>query len=144
MSFFRNKKKGSPPHRWYPEILHWRDGDRIHCWNIAQALTGEKFDWGTYHKYSGESGSGKYTFTYKSVDESGKIYLTDDDGEFVSFHFYKFINKARNETLKSRNLEQRVLQSEKYMELMSNFQQAFDELQEQDNHPKRLRDNRQQ
>ena len=46
MELFRNKKKGVPPHTQYPEILHWKDGDRINCWNIAQALTGEKFDWG--------------------------------------------------------------------------------------------------
>jgi len=138
MGFFTNKKKGKPPHTWYPEILHWREGDRINCWNIAQALTGEKFDWATFHKYSGGSGSGQYTFTYKSVDESGIIYLSDDDGGLVSFHFYKFIKKSRNETLKSRGLEQQITDSEKYMELMSNFQHAFDELQEQDNHPKRL------
>ncbi|GAB5410557.1 MAG: hypothetical protein BalsKO_29220 [Balneolaceae bacterium] len=138
MAFFKNKKKGVPPHTWYPEILHWKEGDRVHCWNIAQALTGEKFDWATYHKYSGDSGSGQYTFTFKSVDESGMIYLSDADGDLVSFHFFKFIKKARNETLKTRALEQRITESEKYMELMTNFQVAFDELQEQDNHPKRL------
>lgn len=44
MGLFRNKKKGVPPHTWYSEILHWKEGDRINCWNIAQALTGQKFD----------------------------------------------------------------------------------------------------
>ena len=139
MRLFRNKKKGVAPHTWYPEILHWGEGDAINCWNIAQALTGEKFDWGTYRKYSNsESASGQYTFSYRSVDETGKIYLEDAEGHLVDFHFYKFVKYARNETLKSRKLEQRVTESEEYMELMSNFQQAFDELQEGDNHPKRL------
>lgn len=139
MRLFRNKKKNVAPHTWYPEILHWKDGDRINCWNIAQALTGQKFDWGTYHKYTdATSASGQYVFTFRSVDEFGKIYLEDDDGDLVEFHFYKFIKYARNETLKSRKLEQRVIESKDYMELMGNFQKAFDELQEADNHPKRL------
>lgn len=72
------------------------------------------------------------------MDSQGKIYLSDEEGDLVEFHFYKFIKYARNETLKSRALEQQVIQSKEYMELMQNFQQAFDELQEQDNHPKRL------
>ncbi len=139
MKFFRNKKRGIPPHTWYPEILHWKEGDRVNCWNIAQALTGEKFDWATYRKYSSsDSSTGQHIFMYRSVDEDGKIYLADDNGDLVSFHFYKFIKYARNETLKSRMLEQRVLESKEYMELMDNFQKAFDELQEADNHPKRL------
>lgn len=139
MGLFTNKKKGVPPHTWYPEILHWKEGDRINCWNIAQALTGgSKFDWGTYHRYSGEKASGQYTFNYKSVDELGKIYVSDGEDNLVEFHFYKFIKYSRNETLKTRALEQKVTQSKEYMELMGNFQQAFNELQEKDGHPKRL------
>ncbi len=139
MGLFTNKKRGKAPHSWYPEILHWKEEDRINCWNIAQALGGEKFDWGTYNKYrDSTSATGQYVFTYKSVDALGKIYLADDDGDLVEFHFYKFIKYARNETLKTRALKQRVTDSEEYMELMQNFQQAFDELQEADNHPKRL------
>ncbi|MBO6794093.1 MAG: hypothetical protein JJ895_09285 [Balneolaceae bacterium] len=139
MKFFGNKKRGVPPHTWYPEILHWKEGDRINCWNIAQALSGEKFDWGTFKKYAGSNaGAGQYVFSFRSVDEQGIIYLEDENGELVSFHFYRFSKYARNETLKSRKLEQRVLESKEYMELMDNFQQAFNELQAADNHPKRL------
>lgn len=139
MKFFRSKKRGVPPHTWYPEILHWKEGDRINCWNIAQALSGEKFDWATYRKYSdATSATGQQIFSYRSVDEQGFIYLEDDDGDLVSFHFYKFYKYARNETLKSRKLEQRVVESKEYMELMDNFQKSFDELQAADNHPKRL------
>ena len=139
MGLFRNKKKGVAPHSWYPEILHWKDGDRINCWNIAQALTGQKFDWGTYHKYTDPiSAKGQYVFTFRSVDEFGKIYLEDDDGDLVDFHFYRFIKYSRNETFKSRKLEQRVVESKDYMELIGNFQKAFDELQEADNHLKSL------
>ncbi|RNC83020.1 MAG: hypothetical protein ED557_09870 [Balneola sp.] len=140
MGWFKNKKKGVPPHTWYPEILHWQEGDKINCWNIAQAIAvGWKFDWGTFRKYSNaDNAHGQYIFTYKSVDEHGKIYLTDDDEHIVEFHFFRFIKYARNESLKSRNMLSKVNNSQEYMELMKNFQQAFNELQEGDNHPKRL------
>jgi uncharacterized protein YuzE len=80
---------------------------------------------------------GKGVFNYKSVDEQGNIYL-DYEGEIVSFEFWRFIKSAKNETLESRKLEDNYKKSERYMELMSTFQNAFDELQEEDNHPKRL------
>ena len=138
MGLFRNKKKGVAPHTWYPEILHWREGDQINCWNIAQTISvsGKKFDWGTYHKYAQTGMS--VGFKYKSVDQHGKVYLEDEEGHLVEFEFYRLIKYARNETLKSRKLEQQLADSRDYMELMQNFQQAFDELQAADNHPKRL------
>ena len=141
MGLFRNKKKGVPPHSWYPEILHWKKDDRINCWNIAQvvSVSGSKFDWATFNKYrTATSSAGRHTFKFKSVDQFGKVYLEDEDGDLVEFHFYRLIKYARNETLITRKIECRVSDSEKYMELMENFQQAFDELQAEDNHPKRL------
>jgi len=72
------------------------------------------------------------------VDELGNTYLEDSDGHLVEFQFYRLIKYARNETLKTRKLEQRLIDSKQYMELMGNFQQAFDELKAADNHPKRL------
>jgi len=140
MGLFKNKKKGIAPHTWYPEILQWKQGDEINVWNIAQAIAvGWKFDWGTYNKYAGaDSAAGQHIFTFKSVDELGNTYLEDSDGHLVEFQFYRLIKYARNETLKTRKLEQRLIDSKQYMELMGNFQQAFDELQAADNHPKRL------
>ena len=131
MGLFRNKKKGVAPHLWYPEILQWREGDKINVWNIAQAIAvGWKFDWGTYNRYSNaDSANGQHMFTFKSVDEFGNTMLADEDEHLVEFQFYRLIKYARNETLKTRKLEQRVNDSGRYMELMSNFQQAFDELQ---------------
>ena len=138
MSWFRNKKKGIPPHTWYPDILHWREGDRVHCWNIYSAMDKKKFDHGTFHKYIDQSGFGKAMFTYKSVDEHGRIYLEDDEGHLIDFEFWRFIKKSSNESLKSRQVEQRLKDSKQYMELMEKFQHAFNELQEADNHPHRL------
>lgn len=142
MGLFTNKKKGQPPHTWYPEILHWRQGDKISCWNIAKAIGYMKGKTKDLYKYmSGveqmHGGFGKGTFKYKSVDESGNIYL-EYDGEIVQFEFWRFIKASENDSLKSRMLEGDVKNSKKYMELMSTFQHAFDELQEQDDHPKRL------
>lgn len=140
MALFKHKKIGLPPHTWYPEILHWEEGDRLNCWNIGQAIAvGWKFDWGTYKKYSSNGDArGHYMFTFKSVDQFGKLYVTDDDGHLVEFHFFRFIKYARNETLKTRMMNSKVNDSQDYMELMSTFQKAFNELQEADNHPKRL------
>ena len=81
---------------------------------------------------------GKVRFIYKSVDENGSIYVTDPDGHLVQFEFWRFNKVSTNETLKSRLIEQKQQNSESYMELMKNFQHAFNELQEADDHPKRL------
>ncbi len=142
MGFFKNDKKGKPPHTWYPEILHWRKGDRIFCWNIAKAIGYMNAKSKDLYKYMTAAeqmsgGFGKASFSYKSVDESGNIYLEYED-HTVQFEFWRFIKAAENESLKSRNLQDDVKHSEKYMELMSTFQHAFDELQEADEHPKRL------
>ena len=145
MGLFTNKKKGQPPHTWYPDILHWREDDQVFCWNIAKAIgymNANSSDLYKYlHKDGMQTGYGKATFKFKSVDETGKIYLEDGDGLLVEFEFYKFIKAAKNESLISRKVEQNQRNSKDYMELMDNFQHAFDELQEKDNHPKRLGEN---
>lgn len=139
MGFFSNSKKGKPPHTWYPDILHWKEGDEIYCWGIISALGIWNFSWAIYHKYVDSlSGTAKGTFYFKSVDKEGNIFLEDKKGNLIQFEFWRFIKKARNESLKSRRIEGQVKQSEEYMELMKEFQNAFNELQESDNHPHRL------
>lgn len=142
MGLFTNKKKGKPPHTWYPEILHWREGDKIFCWNIAKAIGYINTKSKDLYKYMSAAeqmsgGFGKATFLYKSVDENGNVYL-EYDGETVQFEFWRFIKSSENESLKSRNLQDDVKNSKRYMELMFTFQHAFDELQEADDHPVRL------
>ena len=142
MGLFTNKKKGKAPHTWYPDILHWREGDKIFCWNVAKAIGYAKAKPQDYYKFLDHSstGFGKGTFKFKSVDGQGNIYL-DHDGDIVQFEFFRFIKVAQNESLASRKLELQYLDSERYMELMHTFQKAFDELQEEDKHPKRLGEN---
>lgn len=69
------------------------------------------------------------------------IYVEDKDGNLMEFEFYRFIKKSKNESLKSRKVSSKIGNTKEYMELINNFQQAFDELQEADNHPKRLGNN---
>ena len=143
MGLFRNKKQGKPPHTWYPEILHWREGDIIHCWNIAKAIGYVKVTTKDLNLYmsngtSPVTGYASARFKFRSVNENGMIYLEFENDLLVEFEFWRFIRCAENESLRSRKIEDREESSQQYMELMKNFQKAFDELQEADNHPKRL------
>lgn len=131
---FRSNKKGKPPHTWYPDILHWKEGDEIYCWGILSALGFENFSWANYHKHTDpHSGAAKGTFYFKSVDKDGSIFVEDENGNIVRFEFYRFIRKSRNESLISRQAEAQVRESEEYMELIQEFQKAFDHLQVSDN-----------
>ena len=133
MGWFTSKKKGKPPHTWYPDILHWREGDKVFCWNVLGAMNQWKMDWGTYSKYSNaHSAHGKAMFTFKSVDKNGVIYLEDEDGHLVEFEFYRFVKRSRNETMLTRERKRRVEESQEYMQLMRDFQKAYDELQRAD------------
>jgi hypothetical protein len=139
MGIFSNNKKGTPPHTWYPDILHWQEGDEIYCWGIMSAFGLMNFSIANYHKYDDSSGAAaKGTFYFKSVDENGNIFLEDENENIVQFEFWRFIKKARNESLKSRQKQQQLKESEEYMDLIYKFQKAFNELQESDGHPHRL------
>ena len=136
MGFFsRNKKAGRPPHEWYPEILHWKDGDVVNCWSLMKAFGRAKVTSEDLRRYIYSQKPNAVTlsarFKYKSVDARGMVYL-EHEGDLVEFEFWRLISCAENETLKSRKVGERMKESAKYMELMEHFQQAYDELQEQD------------
>lgn len=139
MGFFKNDKKNKPPHTWYPAILHWQEGDIIYCRNISRAFGYKNAKTEDILKYMKPNEVvGKVRFIYKSINKDGSIYLTDSDDHLVQFEFWRFIKVSTNETLKSRLVEQKQQDSEGYMELMKNFQNAYNELEESDN-PKRLK-----
>lgn len=145
MPFFSRKNKiaGQPPHTWYPDILHWQEGDSIYCGNIAKAIGYNKANTKALALYDGPKSAFGYPterFTYKSVDSKGMIYVEDGKGHLHTFEFWRFIKASDNLSLKSRQVQAQQSDSEQYMELIKNFQQAFNELQEKDNHPKRLGD----
>src|SRR5699024_11393173 len=112
MGLFSNKKKGKPPHTWYPDILHWQEGDEIYCWAVLSAIGWMNFSMVDYHKYvDWNSAWGKGTFLYRSVDKSGNIFLEDESGNIVQFEFWRFIKKSQNESLKSRDRKSTRLNS---------------------------------
>ncbi|MEO9884735.1 MAG: hypothetical protein ABJR05_13590 [Balneola sp.] len=131
MGFFKNDKKGKPPHTWYPEILHWREGDTIYCWNVMSALGSNKKSMAQIHRYIPEGGGfAKTHFKFSGVNSNGKIFVEDNDGNILEFQFYRFIRKSENESLANRMAQNRLKGTEDYMELMENFQQAYEELAE--------------
>lgn len=139
MGFFKNDKKGKPPHTWYPDILHWREGDNLYCWNVMSALGGNKQSWAEIHRYTPQGGGfAKAHFTFVGVNSEGKIFVKDKEENLLEFEFYRFIKKSKNESLANRMVQDRLKGTENYMELMKNFQISFDELQEADENPKRL------
>jgi len=140
----KNKYEGQPPHTWYPDILHWREGDSLFCSNVQQSVGFLKVKPKYLKMYfdtpKDEIGFLSAKFTYKSVDASGMIFVEDVKGHLHSFEFWRFIKSSDNLSLKSREIKERQANSESYMELIQNFQTAFNELQEKDEHPKRLGD----
>ena len=139
MGFFKNDKKGKPPHTWYPDILHWREDDSIYCWNVMSALGNNKQSWAEIHRYTPEGGGfAKAHFTFVGVNSEGKIFVKDKEENLLEFEFYRFIKKSKNESLANRMVQDRLKGTENYMELMKNFQRSYDELQEADENPKRM------
>lgn len=133
MGLFTNKKKGRPPHTWYPDILHWREGDSIYCWNVISALGNNKNSWPEIHRYTPKGGSfAKAHFKFIGVNSDGKIFAKDNDGHLLEFEFYRFIKKSKNESLANKLVQDRLKGTEDYMELMKSFQKAYNELTESD------------
>lgn len=133
--FRKNDKAGKAPHTWYPDILHWREGDTIHCWNIYKAIGYIKADGRDLVRFTGAETSAfgypSARFKYRSVSSDGKIFVEYND-HLHEFEFWRFIKVAENESLASRKLEERVQETDQYMQLMKHFQEAFDELQTKD------------
>jgi hypothetical protein len=133
MGLYTNKRKGKPPHTWYPDILHWREGDSIYCWGVMSALGSNKKSMAQIHRYIPEGGGfAKAHFKFIGVNSEGTIFVEDNDSHLLEFEFYRFIKKSENESLANRMVQDRLKGTEHYMELMENFQQAFDELSESD------------
>ena len=118
--------------------MHWQEGDKIYCWNVLSAL-GSKKSWAEVHRYFPQGGGiAKAHFTFIGVDAGGKMFVKDEKENLVEFDFYRFIKKSKNESLDNRIMQDRIKGTESYMELMEDFQQAFNELQEEAQHPKPL------
>lgn len=131
MNFFKSDKN-LPPHKINSELLHWREGDEIIARNIkitglVSLLTALETDNLNSHYY------------FKSFTKDGHIIVANkESGNLEKVRLKKFLKHAQNISLKNRALKSDIENSEEYMELMEEFQKAFNELQESDNHPHRL------
>ena len=126
MGLFTNKKKGRAPHSWYPEILHWKEGDEVIARNVHPKNPLTKL-------IAFESGKLNLTYIYRGLTADGRIIVEEkDSGEYHKLLFYKFVKKAKNITLKGRMITHELDTSNEYMELMQEFQKAYTELETSD------------
>jgi hypothetical protein len=104
-------RKSQPPHVRWPEIMHWRKGDKF------------SFGFGT------SLSAGHTQGQLLSVTEDGYAYF-----DFCGDHFCLPISwvVGQNQGLQNRRISQAVKDSDEYMELIKQFNVAFDELQRRD------------
>ncbi len=120
-------QKNQAPHIWYPEILHWHEGDEIRARNANAKNWFSKL-------MAFEVGRLNIFYYYKSVTSDGYIIVEEKEtGHLHKLIFKKFIRKATNISFKNRSIHSDIDTSKEYMALMEEFQKAYVELQESDN-----------
>lgn len=130
MGLFKNTKKSIPPHKLYPEILHWRDGDEIENIDFHKMERVNKFNAILMRI---DRVTPLATYLYKSLTSDGFIIVEEKETKHLQkIKFDKFVKQANNLSLKSRGVEQDLDYSKEYMELIDTFQKAYIELQESD------------
>ena len=130
MGLFR--RKNIPAHKLHPDVLHWREGDEIVARNIKVK--------GPISKVMAfEVGKLNITYYYKGLTDDGFIILEEKEtGHLDKVAFKKFIKHAKNMSFKNRSLKQDLEQSKDHMELIDEFQKAYNELQVSDKNRKLL------
>jgi len=119
--------KQQAPHTWYPEILHWKEGDEIKARNANAKSWFSKI-------MAFEVGKLNIFYYYKGVTSDGFIIVEEKEtGHLHKLLFKKFIRKATNLSYKNRTINSDIDTSKEYMALMDEFQKAYLELQEADN-----------
>jgi hypothetical protein len=126
MGFFKKDKKGIPPHKLHPDVLHWKEGDEIVARNVKLK--------GWFSKIIAfEDGYLNMTYLFKAVTDDGYIIVEEKESNNLhKVEFRKFIKKANNNSLINRSIKQDLNHSKDYMELIDNFQQAYTDLEESD------------
>lgn len=135
MGFFKNDKRGNPPHIWYPEILHWEVGDEI------RSIDYEKFENLSFVEKLMLRIDGFLEkevipinfYFYKGVTDKGFIIIEQKESKrLFKLSFQNFIKDALNLSFQERSIRQELNKSKEYMELIESFQQAYSELEESD------------
>lgn len=100
------------PHERWPEIMHWKKGDKF---ETLGAYCGQAF--------------------LVSITEDGSAYVTEGLGPGDISRPEKWAISAlvgKNRSLRSRRISAEIKQSNEYMELINQFNLAFEELQRRD------------
>lgn len=130
MGLFANKKKGQPPHKIHPEVLHWKENDEIENIDFQKMERKSKFNT-VVMRIDGVTPMTIYL--YKSLTNDGYIIVEEKETQHLhKIEFERFVKQCNNLSLKSRWIEQDLDQSKEYMELIESFQQAYSELEESD------------
>lgn len=139
--FKKNNKKSNPPHTWYPDILHWREGDAIRCIDYGE-VEYNNYIQNLMLRIDGmidEDAVPMNVYLYKGITDRGFIIIAEkDSGRLHKIEFKKFIKNAINLSLRNRSIEEDLSYSKEYMELIDSFQKAYNELQESDEAKKLL------
>lgn len=131
MSLFK-KRKEIYPHKVNSQLMHWREGDEIFARNIKAKSWFSKM-------IAFERNSLNIIYIFRGLTKNGSVILEEKEtGHLEKTELRKFLKYAKNKSLKNRLLKNDLDESKEYMELLETFQKAFDELQEADDHPKRL------
>lgn len=126
MGFFSSNKLQIPPHKLHPEVLHWKEGDEIVARNIKVKSLFSKL-------MAFETGKLNIVYYYKGLTSDGFVIVEEkESGHLDKVEFYKFIKHAKNKSVKNRILTQDLEQSRDHMELIDEFQKAYNELEASD------------
>lgn len=135
MGFFKNDKKGKPPHSWYPEILHWEVGDEIRSIDyekLENLSFVEKLMLRIDSFFEKEVIPINF-YLYKGLTENGFIIVVQKESKrLFKISFQNFIKDAINLSFQERSIRQELNKSKEYMDLIKNFQKAYLELEDSD------------
>lgn len=135
MGSFKIKKAGKAPHVWYPEILHWKEGDEIRSFDYGE-IENNNYIQNLMLRIDGiidKDAIPTNVYLYKGITDRGFIIIAEkDSGRLYKIQFKKFIKNAINLSLRDRSIEQDLKSSKEYMELINTFQKAYHELEESD------------
>ncbi len=101
------REERAAPHEQYPEILHWEQDDEL------------------------SSAAGCYYFI--SVTADGYVYVWDYLKDHkLKLSLIRVMATATNKNLRDREINKKLKETNEYMELLENFQDAVKELQQRD------------
>lgn len=123
--FYISTKKRLPPHVWYPEVLHWREGDSI--------VSKDSIYVSLLSIVIADDDGFSLRYRYKSITRDGFIILEEEEtGKLEKRRFDLFIRVSKNISYNNRHLNSEIQRSKEYMDLIQEFQNAYIELEKAD------------